>query len=98
MLEKTTTATTATERVALSARDVELGLEEAAGLACKHFRWLRKLMRPDMLHDWATDELAPAGEARPDRRPDLIFNCESIYFDLLEPPFVGRGRFPNGAR
>jgi hypothetical protein len=38
MLEKTTTATTATERVALPARDVELGLEEAAGLACKHFR------------------------------------------------------------
>jgi hypothetical protein len=56
MLEKTTTATTA-ERVALPARDVELGLEEAAGLACKHFRWLRKLMRPDMLHDWATNPL-----------------------------------------
>ena len=35
-----------------------ISLEEAAGLARKHFRWFRKLMRPDMLHNWWTDQIA----------------------------------------
>lgn len=42
----------------LDARDLELSLEAGADLARRYFRSFRKLMRPDMLENWWTDEIA----------------------------------------
>jgi hypothetical protein len=53
MLERKTATT-----LKLDARDLELSLEAGADLARRYFRSFRKLMRPDMLENWWTDEIA----------------------------------------
>ena len=53
-MPKRTTATT----LELDARDLELSLEAGANLARRYFRSFRKLMRPDMLENWWTDDIA----------------------------------------
>ncbi len=44
-------------QIELPADDAERALEQAS-LARQRSRWFRKLIRPDMIHNWWTDEVA----------------------------------------
>ena len=58
MLQRPTAMEPTPRSIESEARELELSLREGAALARDSFRAFRKLMRPEMIHNWWTDEVA----------------------------------------